>query len=123
MDKCTSSIQATLTCIDLDIIFSLLVGTRNHNGYPSHTHEDELVKYAKEVFAAFFSYVCSLPHVIELAQNHFMNLNLRTVYSNKVLSKLKNTLKAVLWTPSFVEVLCKWLVVINVAENGEVMSC
>lgn len=117
MDKCTSTLQATLACIDLDVIFNLLVGSRNPNGYPSLTHEDELVLHGKVEFSKFFSYVCSLPHVIELVQNHFTKLNLRGVYSDEVLSKLKTTLKTVLWTPSFIDVLRQWLVVIDVTGN------
>ena len=96
MKKCLSSLQSTLTCIDIDSIFNLLVGNRNQNGYPSLAKEDEFVSYGKEGFSKFYAYVCSLLHVIELAENHFSELKLRGVYCDKKLSKLKNTLKLIL---------------------------
>ena len=121
LKKCLSSLQSTLTCIDIDSIFNLLVGNRNQNGYPSLAKEDEFVSYGKEGFSKFYAYVCSLPHVIELAENHFSELKLRGVYCDEILSKLKNTLKLILWTPRYVEVLSKWLLCIDVTESGEVL--
>ena len=113
LEKCLSSLQSTLTCMDIDSIFNLLVGNCNQDGYPSLAKEDG--------FSKFYAYVCSLPHVIELAENHFSELKLRAVYCDKILSKLKNTLKLILWTPRYVEILSKWLLCIDVTEKGEVL--
>lgn len=121
-EKCLSSLQSTLTCMDIDSILNLLVGNRNQNGFPSLTREDEFVKYGKEEFSKFYAYMCSLPHVKELAENHCTELKLREVYCDEILSKLKNTLKVILWTPRYVEILSRWLLFIDVAKNGQVMS-
>lgn len=75
--------------MDIDSIFNLLVGNRNQNGFPSLKWEDEFVKYGKEKFCKFYAHICSLPHVKELAENHFAELKLREVYSDEVFSKLK----------------------------------
>ncbi len=58
--KCMSSLQHTLTCMDIDSLINLLVGKWNINGYPSLTHEDEFVKNSKKEFQKFYTYVCSL---------------------------------------------------------------
>ena len=121
LEKCRSSMQSTLTCMGIDSVFSLLVGKRNQHGYTSLAKEEEYVKYGKEDFSKFYSYICSLPHVIELAENHTSELKLKDVYSDEILSKLKNTLKLILWTPRYIEMLSKWLIWIDVTANDEVL--
>ncbi len=121
LEKCLSSMQSTLTCMDIDSVLSLLVGKRNQHGYPSLAKEEEYVRYGKEDFSKFYSYICSLPHVEKLAENHIGELKLKHVYSDEILSKLKNTLKLILWTPRYIEMLSKWLIWIDVTENGEVL--
>jgi hypothetical protein len=97
------------------------VGKRNQHGYPSLAKEEKYVRYGKEDFSKFYSYICSLPHVEKLAENHIGELKLKHVYSNEILSKLKNTLKLILWTPRYIEMLSKWLIWIDVTENGKVL--
>ncbi|CAB4024924.1 Hypothetical predicted protein [Paramuricea clavata] len=106
-NKCLSSLQHTLTCMDMDTLVNLLVGKRNKAcGYLSLTHEDDFVEYGKREFKKFYNYVCSLDHVKELVENHFTELKLRTVYSDEILVKLKNnTLKIILWTPLHLQIL------------------
>ena len=122
LNKCLSNLQSTLTCMDIDNILNLLVGERKQNGYPSLAKESEFVNYGKENFRTFWAYVCSLPHVQELAENHWTELKLRDFYSDEVLANLKNALKVILWTPLYVEILCKWLLVIDVLDNGQVST-
>ena len=69
--KCLSSLQHTLTCMDIDSLINLLIGKRNTCGYPSLTCEDDFVENGKQEFKKFYTYVCSLSHVKELAENHF----------------------------------------------------
>jgi hypothetical protein len=122
-NKCLSSLQHTLTCMDIDTLVNLLVGKRNNAcGYPSLIHEDDFVEYGKREFKKFYNYVCSLDHVKELAENHFTELKLRTVYSDEILAKLKNTLKIILWTPQHLQILSSWLTFLTVGKKGQVIS-
>lgn len=122
-DNCLSSLQSTLTCMDIDSILNLLVGKRNSNGYPSLTREDEFVIFGKESFNKFYTYICSLTLVKELAENHFTKLKLPRVYSDEIFAMLKNTLKIILWTPQHVEVLSRWLTILKepVVADGKVI--
>ena len=106
-EKCLSSLQRNLTCIDIDTIFSLLVGDRKQSGYPNLAREDELVQYGKDDFKLFYAYVCSLSHVKQLAENHFTELKLKECCSDEILTKLKHALKIVLCTPKHAPILCK----------------
>lgn len=119
-DKCLSTLQTNLMCIDIDNIFSLLVGSRKQNGYPDLTEEDNFVKYGKDDFRLFYAYVCSLKHIKQLAENHFTELKLKEAYSDEILAKLKNTLKIVLWTPKHVHILCKWLKCLTTTTKNQV---
>ena len=49
-EKCLSSLQKNLTCIDIDTIFSLLTGSRKQSGYPNLIKEDEFVQYGRDNF-------------------------------------------------------------------------
>ena len=122
LNKCLSNLQSTLTCIDIDNMLNLLVEDRKQNGYPSLAKESEFVNYGKENFRTFWAYVCSLPHVQKLAENHWTELKLGDFYSDEVLASLKNALKILLWTPLHVEILCKWLLIIDVLGNGQVST-
>lgn len=119
-DKCLSRQQAVLVCIDIDSIVNLLVGERKSSGYPYLKNEVEFVEYGKDGFQQFYAYVCSLSHVKQLAENHFTELKLKDVYSDEILTKLKNTLKLILWTPKYVHILSRWLKCITVTDNGQV---
>ena len=112
-DSCLSSLQTTLMCIDIDSLISLLVGKRKSNCYPDLTKEDTFVAYGKDSFSLFYTYVCAQSHVKQLAENHFTELKLKSVYSDEILRKLKETLKIVLWTPKHADVLSKWLKCLN----------
>ncbi len=57
-EKCLSSLQRILVCIDIDTIFSLLVGNRKQNGYPDLKEEVKFVEYGKDGFREFYAYVC-----------------------------------------------------------------
>lgn len=120
--KCASSLQSILCCIDIDCILNLLVGIRKVSGYPSLTREEEFVEFGTDDFKQFFKYVCSLKHVKELAENHFTELKLKSVYSNEILANLKNTLKIILWTPNHIHILSQWLKFVTTIENGQVCS-
>ena len=87
--KCLSSLQSTLTCMDIDSILNLLVGDGNHNGFPSLTKEDEFVMYGKEDFRKFYAYMCSLPHVKELMENHVTELKKSIVMKYNPSSKIR----------------------------------
>ena len=121
-EKCLSSLQRNLTCMDIDTIFSLLVGHRKHSGYPSLVREDEFVQYGKDDFKLLYTYVCSLSHVKQLAENHFTELKLKECYSDEILAKLKHALKIVLWTPKHAPILCKWLKCITATTKHQVSS-
>ena len=120
--KCLSSLQHTLTCIDIDSLINLLIGQRNTCGYPSLKREDDFVENGKKEFKKFYTYACSLNHVKELAENHFTQLKLRPVYSDEVLTKLKNTLKIILWTPQYMRTLSRWFSFLTVGDKGKVIS-
>jgi hypothetical protein len=119
-EKCTSNLQSILACIYIDCIVNLLVGVRKLSGYPSLLKEEEFVEFGREDFKQFFKYICSLQHVKELAENHFTELKLKCVYSDKILTNLKNTLKIILWTPNHVHILSRWLKFITTTDNGQV---
>ena len=108
----------SLTCMDMDSLINLLIGQRNTCGYPSLKREDDFVESGKEEFKKFYTYVCSLNHVKELTENHFTQLKLRPVYSDEVLTKLKNTLKIILWTPQYMRTLSRWFSFLTVGDKG-----
>lgn len=118
--KCLSTLQHTLSCIDIDSLIELLVGERKSSGYPSLSREDEFVECGRDDFKKFYTYICSLNHVRELAENHFTELKLRPVYCDEVLAKLKNVLKVVMWTPRHVHILSGWLTCVTVGAKGQV---
>ena len=118
--KCASKLQSILGCKDIDCIVNLLVGVRKPSGYPSLLREEEFVEFGKDEFKQIFKYICSLQHVKELAENHFTELKLKCVYSDKIQANLKNTLKIILWTPKYVHVLSRWLKFITTTDNGQV---
>ena len=117
-DNCLSRLQTILMCIDIDTLFSLLVGKQKQNGYPDLKEENKFVQYGKDDFKLFYGYVCFLSHVKELAENHFTKLKLKQIYSDEILTKLKDTLKIVLWTPKYAHILCKWLKCVKATEKG-----
>ena len=121
-EKCLSSLQRNLTCIDIDTTFSLLVGDRKQSGYPNLVREDELVQYGKDDFKLFYAYVCSLSHAKQLAENHFTELKLKECYSDEILTKLNHALKIVLWTPKHAPIFCKWLKCITATTKHQVSS-
>lgn len=96
-------------CVDIDTIFSLLVGSRKKNGFPDLNEEVKFVEYGRHGFREFYANVSSLSHVKQLAENHFEELKLKEIYSDEILTNLKNTLKIVLWSPNHSTILSEWL--------------
>lgn len=121
-EKCVSSLQKILMCIDIDTIFSLLVGSRKENGFPDLNEEVKFVEYGRDGFREFYAYVCSLSHVKQLAENHFAELKLKEIYSDEILTNLKNTLKIVLWSPNHSTILSEWLRCVT-TNNKHQVSC
>ena len=104
--SCTQEVQKVLTCLDLDTIFGLLCGKRLKNGKVKLSGgEGPLELHRRKDFERFYSYICSLPHIKELAL--IEELSFDPAFANIIFHKMKQALKLFLWKDSG-EHLMKW---------------
>ena len=91
--------MSTLTCLDLDSIFSYLCGERLSSGKVKlSTSEESLELFGQKEFEQFFAYVCSLNHVQKLRREYDeTELLFGVAFSQIVFHKIKLTLKTFLW--------------------------
>jgi hypothetical protein len=103
---CTKEIQNVLTCLDLDTIFGLLCGERLPNGKVKLASGEGLLElYGRKDFERFYAYVCSLPHIVDLATKE--ELFLDAALGNTIFHRMKQALKSYLWKDTG-EHLAKW---------------
>jgi hypothetical protein len=103
---CTKEIQNVLTCLDLDTIFGLLCGERLPNGKVKLASGEGLLElYRRKDFERFYTYVCSLPHIVDLATKE--ELFLDAALGNTIFHRMKQALKSYLWKDTG-EHLAKW---------------
>ncbi len=103
---CTKEIQNVLTCLDLDTIFGLLCGERLPNGKVKLANGEEVLElYGRKDFERFYTYVCSLPHIVDLAVDEELFLN--AAFGNTIFHRMKQALKSYLWKDTG-DHLAKW---------------
>ena len=103
---CTKEIQNVLTCLDLDTIFGLLCSERLQNGKVKLASGEGLLElYGRKDFERFYAYVCSLPHIVDLATKE--ELFLDAALGNTIFHRMKQALKSYLWKDTG-EHLAKW---------------
>ena len=97
--NCSNELMSTLTCLDLDTIFSFLRGTRLTSGKVKLVAgEESLERYGKEAFHKFYAYVCSLDHIQKLRREHEeTELPFDSVFAHIVFHKIKQSIKSFLW--------------------------
>ena len=67
--NCTKEMQHVLACLDLDTLISLMCGEKLASGKGKLAlGQGPLEFHRVDDFRKFYSYVCSLPHVKQLAQ-------------------------------------------------------
>ena len=67
--NCTKEMQHVLACLDLDTLISLMCGEKLASGKVKLAlGQGPLEFHRVDDFRKFYSYVCSLPHVKQLAQ-------------------------------------------------------
>ena len=105
--SCTQEVQKVLTCLDLDKIFGLLCGKRLENGKVKLSGgEGPQELHGRKDFERFYPYICSLPHIKELALIE-EELSFDPAFANIIFHKMKQALKLFLWKDSG-EHLMKW---------------
>lgn len=103
---CTKEMQHVLTCLDLDTLISLMCGEKLASGKVKLVcGEGPLELHGVEDFNKFYSFVCSLPHVKQLAEEEDAFLD--SAFASTVFHQIKQALKSYLWRDAS-EHLLKW---------------
>ena len=106
MKNCTKEMQHVLACLDLDTLISLMCGEKLAGGKVKLAlGQGPLEFHGVDDFSKFYSYVCSLPHVKQLAQEEDTFLD--SAFASTVFHHIKQALKAYLWRDAS-EHLVKW---------------